>query len=335
LITPTEEMPKGISSVLPTKKRITMPLKIVFAGTPIFALESLTALHESQHDVIAVYTQPDKPAGRGKQLTQSPVKEYALTHGLSIYQPKTLRAAKAQQTLAALKPDVMVVAAYGLILPKAVLEIPSKGCINIHASLLPRWRGAAPIQHAILAGDKETGITIMKMDEGLDTGDMLLKSSLTISKEDTAGTLHDKLADVGAKLIIEAMDNLDNLSPEKQNEKEACYAAKIEKAHANIDWKQDACQIARFIRAYQPWPIAYSMMGELIVKIHQAHPITGESNAVPGSIIEVTKDQLLINTGQGLLAITKMQLPGKKAMPVRDILNAKAAVFANGKVFGI
>ena len=310
-----------------------MPLKIVFAGTPVFAEKSLSALIQSGHEVIAVYTQPDKPAGRGKKITASPVKLCAQAHDIPVYQPKTLRDPQAQAVLADLAPDVMVVAAYGLILPQAVLDIPKKGCINIHGSILPRWRGAAPIQHAILAGDKTTGITIMQMDQGLDTGDMLLKESVEILPSDTTGSLHDKLATLGANMIVKTMKQMDTFQPEKQSDGEATYAAKVEKQDAEIIWGDTAEQIVRAVRAYHPWPVAYTTLDNLLIKVHQANMTTEPVNMPAGTIQAITKDSLIVSTGEGCLAITQIQLPGKKAMAVKAMLNAHHTNFEIGKQF--
>lgn len=312
-----------------------MPLKIIFAGTPVFAEKSLASLYESDHQIIAVYTQPDKPAGRGKKLAMSPVKQFALAHDIPVFQPKTLRDADAQAQLRELQADVMVVAAYGLILPEAVLSIPKYGCINVHGSLLPRWRGAAPVQHAILAGDKETGITIMQMDKGLDTGDMLLKQSVQIVENETGGSLHDKLAALGASMIVKAMDTLEQqqLTPEKQDDALANYASKIEKEHAKINWQDSAVNIERMIRAYHPWPVAFTMMDDMPVKIHKAKLSAETNDAKPGTIITQSKQRLIVTTGDGCFEILSMQLPGKTAMSVKDILNSKADLFAVGKVF--
>ena len=308
-------------------------LKIIFAGPPAFAEKSLNALIADGHNIIAVYTQPDKPAGRGKKVTKSPVKCCAEQHEIPVYQPRSLRDPQAQQVLADLKPDLMIVAAYGLILPQAILDIPSKGCINIHGSLLPRWRGAAPIQHAILAGDQTTGITIMQMDAGLDTGDMLLKESLPIMSDDTMGSLHDKLAALGAKLIVASLARLDELKPVKQNDSESCYAPKIEKSQANIDWQTSAENIVSTIRAYHPWPVAYTYLDHIMVKIHQASVSTQTATAAAGVLQAITKEHLIVATGDGCLEIQALQLPGKKAMSVKAILNAYRDKFEIGKPF--
>jgi methionyl-tRNA formyltransferase len=295
-------------------------VKIIFAGTPQFAANALVALMK-EHQIIAVLTQPDRPSGRGMHLTASPVKQLALQHGLPVLQPTTLKTAEAQQAIAQLDADVMVVAAYGLILPKAILQIPRQGCFNIHASLLPRWRGAAPIQRAILEGDAETGITIMQMDEGLDTGDMLLKKNCAITAEDTAQTLHDKLAELGAQAIIEALQQLERveLLPQKQDSQQATYAAKLSKTEAQMDWMQSAEQLERAVRGYFPFPVAQTHFGETPIKILRASIKEGKS-AIPGTVIGETKDYILVACGKGALALEVLQKPGGKALPVAQFV---------------
>ncbi len=290
-------------------------MKIIFAGTPQFAASALQALLSTSHDIIAVYTQPDRPSGRGMQLTPSPVKQLALQHGIPVFQPQTLKALEAQQELAALDADVMVVAAYGLILPKAVLDMPKLGCLNIHASLLPRWRGAAPIQRAIQAGDAETGITIMQMDVGLDTGDMLLKSSCAITPADTTQLLHDKLAELGAHAIVEALDKLEKgaLQPEPQDNGLATYAAKITKAEALLDWSLNADQLSNAIRAYNPFPGAYTFLHGTQIKIWQAALVQAGS-AEAGTVLSVDKHGITVACGQGALQLQVLQRPNGKAM---------------------
>lgn len=295
-------------------------MKIIFAGTPHFAASALAALVK-EHQIIAVLTQPDRPAGRGMQLTPSPVKQLALQQGLPVLQPKTLKTADIQQAIAALDADVMVVAAYGLILPKAVLQLPRHGCLNIHASLLPRWRGAAPIQRAILAGDTETGITIMQMDEGLDTGDMLLKKTCRIETDDTAQTLHDKLQVLGAVAITETLHELEHgtLHPEKQDATQATYAAKLSKGEAQLDWRKDAVQLDREVRGYYPFPVAYTILGETPIKILRAS--LGEGKAMtPGNVIAVDKERILVSCGDGVLALEVLQKPSGKALPVAQFI---------------
>jgi len=297
-------------------------VKIIFAGTPKFAASALAALLK-EHQVIAVLTQPDRPAGRGMQLTASPVKQLALQHGLPVLQPKSLKDAAAQQEIAALDADMMVVAAYGLILPKVVLEMPRLGCLNIHASLLPRWRGAAPIQRAILAGDSETGITIMQMDEGLDTGDMLLRHVCPITETANAVTLHDTLAEMGANSIVEALSLLEagSLVPVEQDNDAACYAAKLLKSEARIDWQQDAQQIARAVRAYNPFPVAQTSLNDVVVKIWQATVCAGQQDQ-PGVVVGVDKQGITVACGNGALRLEVLQRPGGKAQPAVQFLQA-------------
>lgn len=299
-------------------------LKVIFAGTPEFAAEALKAIIASQHEVIAVYTQPDRPAGRGRKLTPSAVKQVALEANIPVYQPQTLKDEEAQRQLAALNADVMVVAAYGLLLPKAVLDAPQLGCLNIHASLLPRWRGAAPIQRAIIEGDAETGVTIMQMDVGLDTGDMLFKVKCPISNEDNAQTLHDKLADIGASAIVNALDRLvlGAISGEKQDDSQANYARKLDKAEANIDWSQSAVQIDRQVRAFNPWPVAQTQYDDKVMRIWQTQALSDRSEAKPGSIVGASKQGLDVATGGGVLRIKMLQMPGKKPMDAASFLNA-------------
>lgn len=308
------------------------PLRIVFAGTPIFAAEILQQLITANYEIIAVYTQPDKPAGRGQKLTASPVKQLAMQHQIQVFQPKTLRDVEAQAQLAALKPDVMIVAAYGLILPQVVLDIPLQGCINVHASILPRWRGAAPIQRAILAGDTETGITIMQMEAGLDTGPMLYKAVCSINDDDNSQTLHDKLAVLGGQALLTALTMLQQgiVQPEIQNDSLACYANKIEKQEATIDWQQSAISISQKIRGFNPWPMAHTRIGEEVVKIGQATVITETSDKKPGTILQATKQGIDIATGNGIVRLLALQLPGHKMLSAADILNSRAYLFTPG-----
>jgi methionyl-tRNA formyltransferase len=295
-------------------------VKIIFAGTPQFAASALAELIKEQQ-IVAVLTQPDRPSGRGMQLTASPVKQLALQHALPVLQPASLKNAEAQQSICRLDADVLVVAAYGLILPKAVLQMPHYGCLNIHASLLPRWRGAAPIQRAILAGDTETGITIMQMDEGLDTGDMLLKKTCSIAADDTAQTLHDKLAGLGAQAIVEALQllQLGKLIPQQQDGQHATYAAKLSKSEAQLDWTQDAVQLERAVRGYFPFPAANTNLGTTTIKIMRAHLSEG-GHAEPGTVIATDKSSIHVACGNGVLALEVLQKPGGKALPVAQFV---------------
>ncbi len=296
-------------------------MRIIFAGTPHFAASALAALLK-EHQVIAVLTQPDRPAGRGMQLSVSPVKQLALQHDLPVLQPVTLKTAEVQHEIAALDADVMVVAAYGLILPQAVLQLPRYGCLNIHASLLPRWRGAAPIQRAILAGDDETGITIMQMDAGLDTGDMLLRSACPITPEDTAQTLHDRLAELGAGSILEALRLLQaqRLEPVRQDDAAATYAAKLLKSEGRIDWQQDAEQIGRAVRAFNPFPVCRADFNGAAIKVWQATVVRQQGK--PGAVLAVDKHGITVACGKDALRLEVLQRPGGKAQPAAQFLQA-------------
>ncbi len=311
------------------------PLRIVFAGTPDFAAASLKALLDSQHQVVAVYTQPDRPAGRGKKLTASPVKELALRSGIEVLQPLNLKAAEEQQQLAALNADIMVVAAYGLLLPESILNTPRLGCINVHASLLPRWRGAAPIHRALIAGDEETGITIMQMDKGLDTGDMLHKLNCPISADDSSGTLHDRLAELGADALLESLDHIlaGTTEPEKQDDTLACYASKLLKAEGEIDWSQSAEKLESKVRGLNPWPVAYAQLNGERIRIWQAYALGEGTEQRDGTLISADKDGLRVAAGHGILVITRAQLPGKKQLPVTDLLNSRQDLFRPGNRF--
>ncbi len=296
-------------------------MKIIFAGTPQFAAHALEALRH-EHQIVAVLTQPDRPSGRGLQLVASQTKQCALAHGIPVLQPVTLKTEAAQQAIAALDADVMVVAAYGLILPKVVLDLPRYGCLNIHASLLPRWRGAAPIQRAIQAGDTETGITIMQMDAGLDTGDMLLSKTCAIAEHDNATTLHDKLAELGTSSILQVLRLLQaqQLQPVKQNDADASYAAKLLKPEAQIDWQQDAPIIERTIRAFNPVPVCQSNLQGMTIKVWQASLCEGQG--APGSVLAVNKQGVIVACGKGALCLEVLQRPGSKAQPATQFLQA-------------
>lgn len=312
---------------------MTQPLRIVFAGTPEFAAQHLQALLDAGQAIVAVYTQPDRPAGRGQKLMPSPVKQLASQHNIPVYQPPTLRNADAQAELQALQADLMVVVAYGLILPQAVLDMPRLGCINSHASLLPRWRGAAPIQRAIEAGDAESGVTVMQMEAGLDTGPMLLKVVTSISAEDTGGSLHDRLAELGSQAVVEAVGKLQagTLNGEVQDDTLATYAHKLNKEEARIDWTRPALELERLVRAFHPWPICHSSLESAAIKIHAAR--VGAGQGIPGQIISASKDGLEVACGEGSLLLTRLQLAGGKPLNFADLYNSRREQFAPGKVF--
>ena len=312
-------------------------LNIIFAGTPDFAATHLQALLNSEHNVIAVYTQPDKPAGRGKKLQASPVKQLAEAHHIPVYQPKSLRKEEAQAELQALNADVMVVVAYGLILPETVLKAPKYGCLNVHGSLLPRWRGAAPIQRSIWAGDTETGVTIMQMDIGLDTGDMLHKVTTPILATETSASLYAKLAELAPPALLEVLNGLTSgqFKPEKQQDEQANYAEKLTKEEAKLDWNMTACQLERNIRAFNPAPMAYLtlMVNEVEerIKVYQAEVLPHQEKTV-GTVLAVDKNGIQIATQQGVLNITQLQPAGKKTMSVQDFLNGRGDWFKVGSV---
>ncbi len=289
-------------------------MKVVFAGTPDFAARALASLLETRHEVALVLTRQDRPAGRGLESTASPVKKLALEHGIPLRQPRTLKDAEEQRAIAGVAPDVMVVAAYGLILPQAVLDIPVKGALNIHASLLPRWRGAAPIQRALLAGDQVTGISIMQMEAGLDTGPVLLAESTQIGEDDTAGTLHDRLAAMGARLIVEALDRLErgDLTPKPQDDSLATYAPKLAKTEARIDWRLPAAELHRRVRAFNPFPGCSSRVQDTEIKLWRAAPADGRGS--PGEVLRADASGVVVACGQGALALTELQRPGGKRL---------------------
>ncbi|MBP0116912.1 MAG: methionyl-tRNA formyltransferase [Candidatus Nitrotoga sp.] len=297
------------------------PLKIIFAGTPSFAATALAALLMQRFSVVAVLTQPDRPAGRGMQLTASPIKQLALAHNLPVLQPTSLRSAETQQELAGFSADVMVVAAYGLILPLALLQLPRYGCLNIHASLLPRWRGAAPIQRAILAGDDQTGVTIMQMDAGLDTGNMLLNKSCSIASHDTAQTLHEKLALLGSEAIVETLHLLEQgrLKPTPQDDDKATYATKLNKEEASIHWSDSATQVLRAVRAYNPSPIARAVLESTPIKIWKASPrydLSGEA----GVVLSIEKNGIIVACGQGALCLEVLQRQNARVLPAMEFM---------------
>jgi methionyl-tRNA formyltransferase len=293
-------------------------MRVAFAGTPEFARVALDAILAAGCDVPLALTQPDRPAGRGNKLQASPVKQLALARGIAVHQPEKLRDPATHAPLIAAAPDVLVVAAYGLILPQAVLDIPRLGCINIHGSLLPRWRGAAPIQRAIEAGDAATGITIMRMEAGLDTGPMLLVESLPIAADDTAATLHDKLAALGGRLIVDALRRLPELPAVTQPEAGVTYAQKIDKREAPLDWRQPATELACRVRAFDPFPGALASLRGETVKVWRALPAAGAG--VPGSVLAVAADGIVVACGDGALRLVELQRPGGKRLPAADFL---------------
>jgi methionyl-tRNA formyltransferase len=311
-------------------------LRIIFAGTPEFAAEHLKTLLGSHHQVIAVYSQPDRPAGRGKKLTASPVKSVALEHDIPVYQPLNFKTPEAITELENLEADLMVVVAYGLILPKAVLTAPRLGCINVHASILPRWRGAAPIQRAIEAGDSETGVTIMQMDVGLDTGDMLIKAFCPILKEDTGGSLHDKLISIGTPALLEALDQIaaGTTRPEKQDDSQSNYAPKLSKEEAALNWQLSAIKLKRKVRAFNPFPVAHTKIAgsddDQRIRVWAASTSDKTIDATPGTITQMTDDGLYIACSEGQLIIELLQLPGKKAMTFGDIRRGHPDLFNVG-----
>ena len=292
-------------------------MKLIFAGTPDFAALALRSLIAAKHEVVLVLTQPDRPSGRGMQMRHSPVKEVALTSGIEVFQPHSLRDPYSQEKIRACAAEAMIVAAYGLILPQTVLDMPRWGCLNIHASLLPRWRGAAPIQRSILAGDRETGVCIMQMEAGLDTGPILLAESLAIAADDTAGSLHDKLANLGAQMIVNTLDRLP-LNAKPQPDPGACYAAKIEKSEAALDWRLSAAQLEKQIRAFNPFPGAVSDLDGRAIKIWQAKCIT--ASGTPGQVVAVDGSGIVVACGKGGLRLSELQKAGGKRLPVAQFL---------------
>ncbi len=303
-------------------------MRIVYAGAPEFAVAPLEALHQAGYHIVAAYTQPDRPAGRGREARPTPVKQAAQALGIPVMQPQKLSSVEDQQALADLQPDLMVVTAYGLLLPKVVLDIPRLGCINIHASLLPRWRGAAPIQRAILAGDKTTGITIMQMDEGLDTGDMLMRRECEIRDDDTGSSLHDRLMQMGADTLLACLPDLlaGNIQPQKQDDALACYARKLSKQEAELDWTQSAVQLERCVRAYNAWPVAFTHYRKKdkveTLRVWRAQVITEQAGTVPGTVLACSKHGIDVACGEGVLRLQQVQPAGKRQMPASDFANA-------------
>ena len=313
-------------------------MKIIFAGTPEFAANSLEAIIQQGHQVIAVYTQPDRRAGRGKKILKSSVKLVAEANEIPVYQPEKLTDESAQEELAALEPDLMIVAAYGLLLPTAVLSTPTLGCVNIHASLLPRWRGAAPIQRAIQAGDTETGITIMQMDEGLDTGNMLMKVATPISATDNGGTLHDRLSEMGADAILAYLSQIKDQPPvagEVQDNMLANYAHKLTKQEAEINWKQSAQQICLMIRAFNPWPVAFLSLNNERVRIFEAQEVNSDDHSQIGTVLEKNKQGIVVRCGKNAIRILKLQLPGAKAIDALAFFNGGKNILNIGDHLGI
>ncbi|PWG62232.1 methionyl-tRNA formyltransferase [Sediminicurvatus halobius] len=298
------------------------PPRVVFAGTPAYAVPALQRLLDGVAEVCAVYTQPDRPAGRGRRLLPSPVKQAAEQAGVPVEQPERLRDSQVRERLAAYAPDVMVVAAYGLILPPKVLAIPRRGCLNLHASLLPRWRGAAPIQRAILAGDERTGVCLMQMEKGLDTGPVVACRETPITGDDTAGTLHDRLARLGAELLAAHLADwcAGRLAATPQPESGVTYAEKIDPAEAWIDWSQPAAALARQVRAFEPWPVARTRRGDGELRLRMARALPAPADAPPGTVLAATADGLDVATGEGVLRITQLQAPGRRAQPVAEFL---------------
>lgn len=312
------------------------PARIAFAGTPEFAATHLHALISAGYAPVVVYTQPDRPAGRGQHLHASPVKALALTHGIPVEQPDSLKSPEAQTRLAAYQLDLLIVVAYGLLLPQAVLDAPKLGCVNVHGSLLPRWRGAAPIQRAILAGDTETGVGLMQMEAGLDTGPVMAEARLPILPSDTGGSLHDKLATLGAEVLVSHMPALlAGLLPARvQAEAGVSYAKKLEKAESLIDWSQSANAIDCQVRAFNPWPVAQTTVSGQSLRVWQASPCETDHQKAPGTLLEVGAEQVLVACGSGAIAITEAQLAGGKRLAMRDLLNARRALFLPGTLLG-
>ena len=311
-------------------------MKIIFAGTPAFAATHLQSIiDQGQHEVIAVYTQPDRPAGRGKKLTASAVKLLAEQFNLPLFQPESLKTSDQQQLLSQHNADLMVVVAYGLLLPQAVLDIPKLGCINVHASLLPRWRGAAPIQRAIEAGDSETGVSIMQMEAGLDTGPVISTAHCDIEANDTSVTLFEKLADLGGPALLSALSKIESGTAvaSAQDEQQSTYAHKIDKSEALINWSDSATSIARKIRAFNPFPVAYTQIDDLRIKVWTAQVVESPAIGEPGAVLDSSSEGLVVQCGSGHLLVSEIQLPGKSRMAVSEILKSRADQFSSGTRF--
>jgi len=305
-------------------------MRVVFAGTPDFSVPILQALLDSSHSMIGVYSQPDRPAGRGRKLVPGPVKQLALQHAVQVFQPVSFKHAEIQRELAELKPDLMVVVAYGLILPQAVLDMPGRGCVNLHASLLPRWRGAAPVQRAILAGDSESGVCLMQMEAGLDSGPVLAEVRTDISSDDTGGSLHDRLSQLAAGLLSAHLDDLEQgkLEPRVQDKALVTYAGKLDKSEATIDWQQDAVHLERQVRAFNPWPVAQTRYSGKALRIWDARALAG--SGTPGSVVASGKQGIDVACGKGCLRLLEIQMPGAKRLSAADFLNARTV---DGVVF--
>ena len=312
----------------PERRPVSRPLRIAFAGTPEFSLAALDAIASSGHQLVGVWTQPDRPAGRGRKLTASPVKSRALQLNLPVLQPESFKTDEAKQALRDAKPDVLVVVAYGLILPASVLGIPRFGCLNIHASLLPRWRGAAPIQRAILAGDAETGVAIMQMDKGLDTGDVLLEKRTPIGEEDDSQTLHDRLAKLGAEALMRVLDALPDTQPRQQDPADVTYAAKLSKEEAKLDWTRTATELARAVRGYKPWPVAYTLHLGQPLRIWRAVPVTATAPQAPGTVLRAGREGIDVAAGEGVLRILELQAAGGRVQSAAEFSNGRDLVSA-------
>ena len=308
-------------------------MRIIFAGTPEFSVPVLQTLIDSAHSVVGVYSQPDRPAGRGRKLQQSPVKQLAVQHELAVFQPASLKPTDQHQILKDLQPDLMVVVAYGLLLPQSILNVPGLGCVNLHASLLPRWRGAAPIQRAILAGDATTGVCLMQMEAGLDTGPVLASDTCSITESDTSGELHDRLSEMSARLLAANLDALENksLTMVVQDDQLATYARKLKKSEAVIDWSQTAGQIDRQVRAFNPWPVAQTQYEDHVLRVWKSVPAVYAGDKKPGSVLSTDKHGILVACGKAALRLQEVQLPGGKRLTAAQFLNAhtmKSVVFS-------